>query len=228
MEKIKLFLVLFLMAGMLWSCKEDEINSESIFKDNTKPLTEFDKWILTNYTYPYNIVFKYKMEDIESNFSYQVVPAKTEKCIAWAKLIKYLWIEAFVECKSVDFPRLYAPRVIHLIGSGAYNSNNTVLQGTAEDGMKITLYQINDLDPENPSIEDIKNRMRVIYHEFSHILNQKKNYSEEFQKITNNDYVYNDWSNSTETLQLAYEKGRFCGNYCLLCNSRTKELGCDP
>ncbi|MDR1527128.1 MAG: putative zinc-binding metallopeptidase [Dysgonamonadaceae bacterium] len=207
MKEVKLYLIMFLMAGICWSCKEDAISDESIFKDSTKELSEFDKWILVNYTYPYNIVFKYKMEDIESDHSYQLVPADPDKSIAFAKFIKYLWLDAYAEHKGVDFPRMYAPRVIHLIGSGAYNSNNTYLLGTAEEGLKITLFRVNDFDPVNPSIPEIKDRMRTLYHEFSHILHQKKNYSEEFQKITNDDYILNDWSSSTATLQIAYEKG---------------------
>jgi substrate import-associated zinc metallohydrolase lipoprotein len=196
-----------LLAGACWSCKEDALSDESIFQDSKKELSAFDQWILTNYTYPYNIVFKYKMEDIESDHTYQLVPAAPEKSIAFAKIIKYLWLDAYAEHKGVDFPRMHAPRVIHLIGSGAYNSNNTYLLGTAEEGMKITLFRINDFDPEHPSIPEIRDRMRTLYHEFSHILHQKKIYSEEFQKITNDDYVLNDWSSTANTLQIALEKG---------------------
>lgn len=207
MKEVKLYLMIFLMAGTCWSCKEDAISDESIFKDSTTELSEFDEWILVNYTYPYNIVFKYKMEDIESDHSYQLVPADPDKSIAFAKLIKYLWLDAYAEHQGVDFPRMYAPRVIHLIGSGAYNSNNTYLLGTAEEGMKITLFRINDFDLLNPSVSEIKDRMRTLYHEFSHVLHQRKNYSEEFQKISNDDYVLNDWSESTNTELLAYQKG---------------------
>jgi substrate import-associated zinc metallohydrolase lipoprotein len=97
--------------------------------------------------------------------------------------------------------------VIHLIGSGAYNSNNTVILGTASDGMMITLYRINDLDVKNPSAADLRDYMRTIFHEFSHILCQKKNYSVDFLKITNNDYVYQDWAEAANTLQTANQLG---------------------
>jgi len=207
MKILKLYLVLFLLTGMFWSCQKDEISSESIFKDSTKEKTEFDKWLLSNYTYPYNIEVKYKMEDIESDYTVQLVPAETDKCIAMAKLIKYLWLETFIECKDVDFMRSNVPRVIHLIGSGAYSSTGAVTLGTAEDGMKITLYAVNQVNPANPSIMDLRDRMRTCFHEFSHILHQKKNYTTDFWKITNNDYVYNDWSQSINTLQIAYQKG---------------------
>ena len=206
MKAIKLYLVLFLLTGIFWSCREDEISDESIFKNN-KELTGFDKWLLENYTYPYNILFKYKMEDIQSSLSYHLVPADPDKCIAWAKLIKHLWLETLVECKDMDFPRQHVPRVIHLVGSGAYNSNNTVILGTASEGMMITLYLINTLNPANPSTADLRDRMRTIFHEFGHILHQKKNYAPEFEAITNNDYILGEWGDAANTLQIANQLG---------------------
>jgi len=205
MKQIKIFLILSLLIGIFWSCKEDKISDESIFKDNTKILTEFDKWLLVNYTYPYNINFKYKMEDIESSLSYHMVPAETDKSIAMAKLIKFVWLETYEECASLEFLRMNVPRVIHLIGSGAYNSNNTYLLGTAHDGMMITLYLVNSLNITNPSVSELRDRMRTIFHEFSHILHQKKNYSTDFWKITPNDYIIDDWGNNP--LATAYQLG---------------------
>jgi substrate import-associated zinc metallohydrolase lipoprotein len=185
------------------SCNKDEISGESIFVDSTTPRTAFDEWLLNNYTYPYNIEFKYKMEDMESDLSYQLAPAKVENSIAMAKLIQYLWLEAYNEAAGVDFLRTYVPRVIHLIGSGAYNSNNTVLLGTAEGGMKITLYDINSLDIDNVTIFQLNERyLRTMHHEFAHILHQTKNYPVEFQLITGTAYLGEDWSTKTDPAAL--------------------------
>ena len=195
MKKILLYLYALILLPGIWSCNKDEINSESIFVDPTTPRTAFDEWLLMNYTYPYNIDFKYKMEDIESDLRYQLAPAKVENSIAMAKLIKYLWIEAYNEHAGIDFLRTYIPRVIHLIGSGAYNTNNTVLLGTAEGGLKITLYAINDLDIDNVTIGQLNEwYLRTIHHEFAHILHQTKNYPMEFKLITVDGYCGDDWS----------------------------------
>lgn len=207
MKIFKTYLVLFLLTGIFWSCQEDKLNSESIFKDSTAPQSEFDKWLLSNYTYPYNIIFKYKMEDIESDYTVQLVPAQPDKCIAWAKLVKYLWLETYVEAKDVNFVRSNVPRVIHLIGSYAYSSTGIYTLGTAEGGMKITIFGVNSIDPDNPPVAELRNLMRTIFHEFSHILHQKKDYSTDFWKITNNDYLTGDWNQSMYTLQMAYDLG---------------------
>ncbi|MDR3220336.1 MAG: putative zinc-binding metallopeptidase [Dysgonamonadaceae bacterium] len=207
MKKTGIYLMLLLVSLALWSCNEDEPGSESIFKDSTAPQTDFDRWLLSNYTYPYNIMFKYKMQDIESNKDFELAPATADKSVAMAKLLKYIWLETYEEVRGIDFVRTYSPKVIHLIGSGGYNSNNSVILGTAEGGMKITLYDVNDLNPENVDLVRFQSYMKTIFHEFSHILHQNKNYPLDFGELTKNDYVQADWSESTETLALAYTKG---------------------
>ncbi|MDR2064832.1 MAG: putative zinc-binding metallopeptidase [Prevotellaceae bacterium] len=209
MKKIKIFLIIIMTAAIAWSCSEEKLNDESVFKDpDPALLTEFDKWILNNYTYPYNISFKYKMEDIESNMTYDLVPATTQKAIAMAKIIKHLWLEVYDEVAGVDFTRTYIPRVIHLIGSGAYNTNNTFLLGTAEGGLKVTLFRINDLDINNVSIELLSDwYLKTMYHEFAHILHQTKDYPAEFKAISNSDYIGGDWSSNSATLAMAYQLG---------------------
>jgi substrate import-associated zinc metallohydrolase lipoprotein len=193
-----------------WSCTEDEIDKNNSIFENPDPATqtEFDKWLLTNYTYPYNMVLKYKMQDIESSMTYELVPATVEKAIAFAKLIKHLWIEVLDDVAGPAFTKTYIPRIIHLVGSGAYNTNNTVLLGTAEGGLKITLFRVNDLDPETVTASLLVDRyLKTMFHEFAHILHQTKNYSEEFAKISNANYVSDDWSSSTNTEAMAYELG---------------------
>jgi len=205
-----IYLLMLVFAVISWSCTKDEINeNSSIFKDSDPVLqTDFDKWLLTNFTYPYNIVFKYKMEDIEAGTTYDLVPATVEKSIALAKLIKHLWIEVYDDVAGPDFTKTYIPRVIHLIGSGAYNSNNTVRLGSAEGGMKVTLYYVNNLDPATVTIESLKDDyLKTLHHEFSHILHQTKNYSEEFAQICNGQYVSGDWANTANTEAIAYQLG---------------------
>lgn len=209
MKKTEIYLTVLLFSVVFGSCREAGLNGESIFKDSDPAtVTEFDKWIRNNYAYPYNMVFKYKMQDIESNTEYELVPAEIDKVVAIAKIIKHLWVEVYDEVAGVDFTRAYIPKVIHLIGSGAYNSNNTVLLGTAEGGIKVTLYRINNLDPATVTADELSsNYLRTMFHEFAHILHQNKNYSEEFAQLSNAYYISDDWSETSETLEKAYQLG---------------------
>ena len=148
------------------------------------------------------------MEDIEADMKYTLAPAMPDKCIALSKVIKYLWLEAYDEVAGLTFTRTYTPRVIHMIGSGAYNTNNTVVLGTAEGGLKITLYRVNDIDPEHVTAAQLNDAyLKTMHHEFAHILHQTKNYSTEYQNITGKDYIGDDWSSNSQTEALARSKG---------------------
>lgn len=194
MKKIIYLLSIVILSGCFASCSKDELNSESIF-DTTPPVrNEFDTWLYNNYTAPYNIAFKYKMEDIESSMEYTLSPAKIENSIALAKLVKYLWLESYNEVGGSVFTATNVPRIIHLIGSPAYNSNGTIVLGTAEGGLKVTLYMVNFLDVDNVSPAFLNYYyFKTMHHEFTHILTQKKNYDPDFQLITEGDYVSGNW-----------------------------------
>jgi len=95
MKKILLYaLAIFLTGGMISSCSEEKLG-DSIFDTNPPARTEFDNWLLRNYVKEYNIDFKYRLEDIEANMSYNHIPAEVEKSKKLAKIIKYLWLESY-------------------------------------------------------------------------------------------------------------------------------------
>ena len=56
------------------SCGEDDLE-DSKFRKMTVERNEFDNWLLANYVQPYNIDLKYQLEDIETDMSYNLVPA---------------------------------------------------------------------------------------------------------------------------------------------------------
>lgn len=210
MKIIRLILTLTIAACM-GACSEDSLDSQSIF--NTKPSekNEFDNWLTKNYVTPYNIAFNYKYDDKESNNDYNLAPAEYDKAIALALMMKHIWMDTYAELAGEDFVKSYCPRVMQLIGSPAYNSKGEVVQGTAEGGLKITLYNVNIIDiddplidvespfwdPENPATEkDLNNWFfHTMHHEFGHILQQKKNYPTDFNLISVADYKAGDWVN---------------------------------
>ena len=194
MKKIVIYLLALTLTGCLWSCDDDKPSGHSIFDTTVGPENEFEEWLLYNYVYPYNIEVKYKMEDIEADMKYTLAPAMPDKCIALAKAVKYLWLEAYDEVVGLTFTRTYTPRVIHMIGSGAYNTNNTVVLGTAEGGLKITLYKVNDIDPEHVTAAQLNDAyLKTMHHEFAHILHQKRNFDPSFNRISEGKYVGADW-----------------------------------
>ena len=91
------------------------------------------------------------------------------------------------------------PKIISLIGSPAYNPNSgSMLLGTAEGGIKITLYNGNGMDVSN--IDQLNwYYFRTMHHEFAHILNQKRNYPIEFAAISEGYYNSLNWTSMTAT-----------------------------
>lgn len=177
------------------ACSSDDPSSTSIFEGNTVKRDAFQEWLLKNYAYPYNIDFKYKMEDIESDMKYSLVPANSAKSAKLAIIVKYLWLDAYDEVAGQDFTKSNVPRMIHLIGSPAYNSEGTMVLGTAEGGLKVTLYMVNSLTEDMLKDYATLNEyyFHTMHHEFTHILNQKKPYNTAFDKITESGYVSGDW-----------------------------------
>lgn len=179
------------------SCSDDDPSDPTNFPTTPVQRNAFDQWLLKNFTYPYNVDFKYKMQDIESDMTKNLVPADSAKSAKLAIIIKYLWFDAYAEAIGPDFIKENVPRVIHLIGSPAFNSNGTIVLGTAEGGQKVTLYMVNSLSDDRLKDYGYLNNyyFHTMHHEFTHILNQKVAYSKDFEKVTASGYISGDWSN---------------------------------
>jgi substrate import-associated zinc metallohydrolase lipoprotein len=193
------------------SCREDEIDTgKSIFDTRERTLTGFDKWVDDNYRLAYNIKFLYKYDDLESDMDYNLIPARTEKVVQMSQLIKFLWLDSYSEVAGVAFTRKYTPRVIFLVGSGAWE-NNTYTQGTAESGLKVTLYKINEFNPRDVAkLNDTY--FETMHHEFAHILHQTRMFDLSFGDWGGEYYVGSGWSNQSE--RYAARRG-FVSNYSL-------------
>ncbi len=197
MKKYIIYSLIMTLTCGLGACNNDEDvdKANSIFSTEEVERSPFDNWILGNYTHPYNIALKYRMEDNESDMTHVLAPADYKKSVVLAKIIKHVWLEAYDEATgNPDFLRQYIPKTIHFIGSPAYEDNGTMVLGTAEGGMKITLYNVNDINPDKIDINLLNEYyFQTMHHEFAHILHQTKNYDPAFDRITENAYIGSDW-----------------------------------
>ena len=207
MKKIKFLLLIVTASILFWSCGEETLDSKSILENEELVMTDFDNWLYSNYTVPYNIEFKYKFDDKESNTNYNLAPARLDKSVALAILVKHLWIDVYEELLGKEFLSKYSPRLFHLIGSPAYNSQGSIILGTAEGGLKVTLFNVNMLDVENPDIDMLNYwYFKTMHHEFAHILHQTKSYTTDFNLISATDYQSGSWVNieDEEALQMGF------------------------
>ncbi len=185
------------------SCEEEKLNPESVITVSQTEMNDFDKWLEVNYMQPYNIDFKYRYEMNESDMNYFTIPASYESSVVMAHLVKYLCVEAYDEVAGITFTRTYFPKMFFLTGEWEYRNNGTIILGTAEGGKKIFLAGINLLpqvmaggyggmtDP----VEALNHYyIKTIHHEFTHILNQTKDFPVEFSMITGSGYVADSWN----------------------------------
>ncbi len=199
-EIMKKYIIYFsaavLVLASFSSCRKEVLSEKSVIKVELAPQNDFDKWLVDNYINPYNIDFKYRFEMNESDLNYYTIPAGYEESIIMAHLVKYLCIDTYDEVAGIDFTRSYFPKMFFLIGEWEYRNNGTFILGTAEGGKKILLSGINYLYDVLEMGADALNYyyIKTIHHEFTHILNQTKNYPTDFGQVTGTGYVADSWS----------------------------------
>ena len=191
-----------MLAGFCLSftaCETDEPDeSVSVITIDKYEPNPFDLWLEENFVAPYNIAFKYRYEQIESDLNYYTVPANLEESIILAHLVKYTCCDLYDEVAGVEFTRSYFPKMFFLIGAWEYKNNGTIILGTAEGGKKILLSGVNYLKTYMSRGADAVNYyyLKTIHHEFTHILNQTVTIPNEYKFITGEDYVEDLWSES--------------------------------
>ena len=196
MKKLIYSITIVLAALAASSCQRDVIEPESVIKDSTVEMNDFDRWLEVNFLKPYNIEFKYRYALNESDMGYYTVPADVNSSVIYAHLVKYLCIDTYDEIAGVSFTRSYFPKMFFLIGTWEYRNNGSIVLGTAEAGKKIMLAGVNELPLvfqyyEGAELDDYLNTyyIKTIHHEFTHILNQTKAFSDSFKQITSATYV---------------------------------------
>ena len=100
-----------------------------------------------------------------------------------------------------------------LIGEFEYRNNGTFILGTAEGGKKILLSGVNYLSDMLKQGPEALNHyyIKTIHHEFTHILNQIKDYPTDFKQVTGSGYVADNWSKPPYNKE--YLKNGFISDY---------------
>jgi substrate import-associated zinc metallohydrolase lipoprotein len=186
-----------LAAMTLASCTADDPDEgKSVIVTPNEEQTDFDKWLEANFAVPYNIDFKYRYKETESDYDYYTVPARYEDAVKMAHLVKYLCVETYDEVAGTDFTRRYFPKMFFLIGEWEYRNNGTYILGTAEGGRKILLAGLNYLTENIEKGPEYMNfyYFKTIHHEFTHIMNQTKIIPADFQLVSGKYYLGDMWS----------------------------------
>lgn len=221
MKKTLYILTIALLVLTISSCRSDDDFTESIFEtdtpvvDPTSATAPFDQWLYDNFLVPYNVDVQYKFNFTASDMNFQLTPAEYNRSQLLAHFIRYLFYDVYTKYAGDNFMKQYGPRMFHFIGSTGYSpTTGTEVLGTAAGGVKITLYNVNEVKPWSESvaytaddIEVLNERIfHTMHHEFSHILHQTKSYPITFGQVTSGSYDPIDWHerDSTTSHQLGY------------------------
>lgn len=200
------------LSATLSSCSENALDDTTVVKDSTRPKTAFDQWLHRHYVETYNISLKYRLEDMETDFTYTLAPADLQNSVRLAHIVLHTWLQAYDEVAGIDFTRQLAPKLFQFVGSPAFETDNRFMMGQAEGGMKITLFDVNELKLTRSFLNN--SYFQSIHHEFTHILTQTKDYDTDFQKISEGLYEPASWYASGKTETYALERG-FISTYAM-------------
>lgn len=188
MRRIIYIIALVISFPLLWSACEDDKFENSIYDDFVDRKPDYvGEWIEKNYVDPHNIEVLYRWEDMETDLSVNLVPPTLDTIIPFLKMVKHSWINTYLDLCGKDIMNPIFPKQILLLGTGGYNEDGTKTLGTAEGGKKMILYGVDEFNPRNR--ENVTEYVRIMHHEFGHILNQKKSYPLGFKKITPDTYT---------------------------------------
>ena len=189
-----------ILLGMA-SCHEEQFGP-TIFIDPVEDpnayMNDFDEWLNEHYTIPYNVEFRYRLDDNATDPNYNVVPVSLGMADTVAHLALYLWYDVYDKVAPEGFLKENGPRIIQLIGSAMINaSQRTEKLGQAEGGIKITLMKINKMETDN--IDQLNEYIfKTMHHEFSHILHQKKTMPKEFEQLSAGNYNPDGWQYTSQ------------------------------
>ena len=192
----KIFAIAMLVVAFV-ACDRDQLTGDSIFVDQEEDTTtytyQFDQWLKKYYTEPYNVDFRYKLDDNATDPNYNVVPVSIGMADTMAHLALYLWYDVYDSVVSPEFLPEYGPKMIQLIGSSMMDPvQGTEKLGYAEGGIKITILKVNKMQLDN--IDNLNEYIfKTMHHEFAHILHQQKKYPTEFEQITPASYDPIKW-----------------------------------
>ncbi|SFB92216.1 substrate import-associated zinc metallohydrolase lipoprotein [Parapedobacter composti] len=196
MKKIILIVQVLIVFSVLSCQKSDELPTDPIIGlggDVWVP-GEIDAFIEDNFIKTYNIEVKYKWDPYEVNYNRTLVPPDEERVIPVLEAVRDIWMKPYEKLGGGGFLKTYALSKFVLVGSAEYQSNGTIILGTAEGGTKITLFVVNDFEPTNRA--EVIRMLHTIHHEFAHILHQTIDYPQAWRGLSSQWYTAT-WFNST-------------------------------
>jgi substrate import-associated zinc metallohydrolase lipoprotein len=170
------------------SCKKEHLNQVDISDlnpDEAASNTALDQWLKTTFLDEYNVNVIYHYNRYYHEPDRNVSPPKEETVQPMMTTVLDGYIKPYRDIAGVTFIRTNIPTEFVLYGSTSYDASGIGYAGTAEGGVRINLF---GLDNFSLSPGFVTSRLHVIHHEFTHILNQRFVIPPDFAVITGSTY----------------------------------------
>lgn len=184
---MKLRFLLYIPLMFLLACSGDDEADVPVrqVEPSTDPL---DVFIWENFTEPLGIAVRYRYVDRYVNPNNRVTPPRRDLVQPTLDFLTKYWITPYQEvANGEEYFRSTVPAEVVLIGSFIFNTDGTVVLGTADAGARITLTDINSIDEEDQ--DWLFRQLGTIYHEYAHIMHQRFDLPPGFQEISPQGYT---------------------------------------
>ena len=169
------------------ACGEDDLPATQVrtVEPSSAPL---DVYIRENFLDPYGVAVRYRFVDRYVDPANRVTPPRQDLVQPALEFLQEYWIDPYLEVAGgEEYLRNTIPAEVVLIGSFIFNTDGTVVLGTADAGARITLTDINSVDDTNQ--DWIFRQLGTIYHEYAHVMHQRFDLPPNFEQISPQGYT---------------------------------------
>ena len=190
---VGIFLILFLAA-----CTPEDDTPDAPIQKVELSDDPLDVYIREAFLDPYGVAVRYRFADRYVSPVERVAPVEKDLVRPTLDFLTKFWVQPYLEvANGEDYFRSTVPAEVVLIGSFIFNTDGTVVLGTADAGARITLTNINAIDEQNR--DWVFQQLGTIYHEYAHIMHQRFNLPPNFQEISPQGYTSaGSWFNLTD------------------------------
>ena len=177
------------LLGMMISCRKEEALNVDLTKyniDNPVANTDLDAWLKTTFLDEYNMDVIYRYSRYYYDNDKNVAPSNAASVRPQMQTVLDGFILPYRKIAGVTFIKKNVPKEWVMYGSGAYQTDGSMILATASAGRRVTIYDINNFNINDASL--VTGKLKTIHHEFTHILNQLVPMPADFQNITKSTY----------------------------------------
>lgn len=179
---------------LLISCRKSDTNLNvdmGSYPQNITATNEIDTWLNEKFTIPWNILVQYRYDRGKQGDQLRnVTPIHIDRIKPAMQMILDNFIEPYKKVGGETFGKTYFHKEWVLWGSPSYNNDGSYTVGTSSNARTMTLYDLNWFDETDP--EQVEWYTHVVYHEFTHALNQTIPIPPTYARVSTGDYEA-DW-----------------------------------